>query len=49
MLRKMLNPKEHIRHFLLYEYQLGNSAIDAARNICRAIGHDVISTATAYS
>ena len=44
----MQNSKEHIRHCLLYEYQMGHSALDAARNIYRTIGHDVVSTATAY-
>jgi histone-lysine N-methyltransferase SETMAR len=44
----MQNSKEHIRHCLLYEYQLRHSAIEATRNICQAIGSDVISTATAY-
>lgn len=44
----MQNSKEHIRHCLLYEYQLGHSAIEAGKNICQAIGEGVISTATAY-
>jgi histone-lysine N-methyltransferase SETMAR len=34
----MQNSKEHIRHYLLYEYQLGHSAAAATRNICGAIG-----------
>ncbi len=34
----MQNSKEHIRHFLLNEYQLGNLAAAATRNICGAIG-----------
>lgn len=34
----MQNSKQHIRHCMLYEYQLGHSARAAARNICSAIG-----------
>ena len=43
----MEKSKEHIRHCLLYEYQLGHSAPQATRNICSAIGQHVISTTTA--
>jgi histone-lysine N-methyltransferase SETMAR len=38
----MQNSKEHIRHFLLYEYQMGNLAAAATRNICGAIGQGSI-------
>lgn len=44
----MDNPKIHIRHCLLYEYQMGHSASDAVRNICKFVGQDSISVATAY-
>ena len=39
----MENSKEHIRHALLYEYQLGHNAREASRNICQAIGQGIIS------
>ena len=37
------NSIEHIRHALLYEYQLGHNAREASRNICQAIGKGIIS------
>ena len=43
----MQNTKEHIRHCLLYDYQLGHSAPEAARNICLAIGSGDMSISTA--
>ena len=36
----------HIRHRILYEFQLGNSASAAARNICAALGDDAVADRT---
>ena len=43
------NSKEHIRHCLLYEYQLGHSATEATRNICQAVGQDSTTLRTALN
>ena len=39
----MQNTKEHIRNCLLYEYLLGDSVSETARNICNAIGNGAMS------
>ena len=36
----------HIRHCILYESQLGNSASAATRNICGALGDDAVADRT---
>jgi len=46
---KMEKSKAHIRHCMLYEYQLGNSAAQATRNICRAISEGAVSQMTVSS
>jgi histone-lysine N-methyltransferase SETMAR len=38
----MSDDKHHIRHALLYEYQLGHTAAEAQRNLCRAIGGSAV-------
>jgi len=43
----MQNSKDHLRHCLLYEYQLGHSARLAASNINGAIAQDSVSHKTA--
>ena len=43
----MQKSREHIRHRLLYDYQLHHSAREASRNICEAIGQGSISNVAA--
>lgn len=44
----MEKSKEHVKHCLLYEYQLGHSATLATRNICTAIGSGTLNLTTTY-
>jgi hypothetical protein len=46
ILNKMEKPKAQIKHSLLYEYQLGHKAREAALNICHAIGLGSVSNVT---
>ena len=44
----MQNSKEHLRHSLLFQFNLGLNASEAARNICTAYGSDAMSRNTAW-
>ena len=39
--------RREIRVLLLHEFLLGHKAMEATNNICRTMGHDIISTLTA--
>ena len=43
----MQKSKDHIRHILLFEYQVGHNASEAVRNICYIMGNGAVSKATA--
>jgi hypothetical protein len=38
---------EHLRHLLLYEFNRGSKAAEAARNVCAVYGEDSITETTA--
>jgi hypothetical protein len=40
---------EHFRHLLLYEFNRGSKAAEAARNICDVYGEDSIAKRTAQN
>ena len=44
----MQNSKMHLRHSLLFQFNLGLNASEAARNICTAYGSDAMSRNTAW-
>ena len=45
---KIQNSKIHIRHCLLYEFQMGHSTTQATYNICRALGPGSVSQPMAH-
>uniref|UniRef100_A0A0K0G4C3 Histone-lysine N-methyltransferase SETMAR (inferred by orthology to a human protein) n=1 Tax=Strongyloides venezuelensis TaxID=75913 RepID=A0A0K0G4C3_STRVS len=38
--------KVHVRHYMLYEFQLGHKASESARNLCAALGRDIVNVRT---
>jgi hypothetical protein len=42
-----LEKSEHFRHLLLYEFNRGSKAEEAARNICAVYGEDSVDARTA--
>lgn len=44
----MASDRNHVRHCLLYEYQLGHSAKEALQNIHQALGQDAVSRTTCF-
>jgi hypothetical protein len=43
----LVEKNEHFRHLVLYEFNLGSKATEAARNICAVYGEDSMAERTA--